>query len=132
MMLLDAGAVDPRGKALITAARDGFTEAVALLLKEHNVGLDEALTSACQAYSWKTREEVKAIVTLLLKAGAVDREDHALEAATQDGFEEAADLLREATKRNRSRISENVEGFSNENVYLEGASGGSKFQQAGL
>ncbi len=120
MMLLDAGAVDSRGEALITAAREGFKEAVALLPKEHNVGLDEALTSACQQYTRpydsKTERETELIVILLLKAGAVDREGHALKAATENDFEEAADLLREAAEGNGSKISEDAEGLSDETV----------------
>ena len=119
MTLLDAGAVDSRGEALVTAARQGFTQAVALLAKEHNVGLDEALTPACQhsmSFHGKSREEAKAIVNILLEVGAVDREGHALKAATENGFEEAADLLREAAERNGGRISEDGEDLSDENV----------------
>ncbi len=53
---------------------------------------------------------------LLLKAGAVDREGHALKAAMENDFEEAANLLREAAERNGSRISEHAEGLSDGNV----------------
>ncbi len=120
MLLLDAGAVDPRGEALTGAARQGFTQVVALLLKEHSVGLDEALISACQQdinrIHPKTWEEAKAIVILLLKAGALDRRGHALEAATRNGFKEAANLLREAAERNGSRSSEDAESWSDESI----------------
>ena len=134
-MLLEHGALDQDGKALKAAASQGHESTVAVLLqaskigvndalvallpKEHNVGIDAALTSACQqstGYHQKTREVTTAIVSLLLNAGAVDREGHALKAATRNDFEEAADLLREAAERNWSRISEDAEGLSDETV----------------
>lgn len=128
--LLDAGAVDPQGKALIKAAGQGYTSAVARLLKEHNAGLDEALVSACRLhtfeYSKKTQEDAEAIVMLLLNAGAMDRKGHALQEATKSGFAEVAALLREAAEKTNDRISENAENLSDERISLKGAIDGSE------
>ena len=125
-LLLDRGAdVNAQGgyygNALDVTSREGFAGVVTMLLEHGALDQDsKALTSACQhsirKYYRKPPEEAKAIVILLLKAGAVDREGHALKLATENGFEEAANLLREAAERNGSRISENAEGLSNENV----------------
>ncbi len=136
IMLLEAGAVDPHGVTLITAAREGYIPVVARLLKEHNVGLDKALISACQQSTkrfWpKTKKHAQRIVVLLLSAGAIDREGHALQAVIENGFQKAANLLRAAAEKKKGRISENAEGLSNENVSLKEASGGSEFQQVAL
>ena len=136
-LLLDAGAVDLHGEALIEAAREGNTSVVARLLKEHNVGVDEALVSACGwgTGTWsdiKTHEDAKAIVILLLNAGAVDREGHALQEAMENGFAEAATLLRETAEKSKGRISEVVENLSDERIPLKGVLAGSEPQRVAL
>ena len=112
-MLLDAGAVDLHGEALIGAAKEGYTSVIARLLKVHNVGVDEALVSACKRNTArgreKTQEEIRPVVILLLNAGAVDRKGHALQEATKRGYAEVAALLEEAAEKNKGRISENAE-----------------------
>ena len=88
VMLLEVGAADSHGVTLITAATEGYTQVVARLLKDYNVGLDKALVSACQQSTnqlhSKTKERAQASVDLLLNAGGVDREGHALQAAVEN------------------------------------------------